>query len=291
LIQDILVTGLVNGGVYALLAIGFSLIFGVARIVNIAHTAFYMLAAYCFYTLLTHPKIGLPFLPAGLIAVAAVTALSVLCYRLVIEPVREHEAAVLIATIALALIFQELMLHVFGGHFLGVPSTLEGGVRLLGVSIPYQRLLILVMAAAMLALVWFMLYRTRLGLAIRATANDLEVANLMGMNVSRVAMATVAISVALAAVAGVVVAPVFVVDPFMWLAPLVTMLAIVVLGGLGSLKGSLIGALIIGYVEAITVFVLPAGAYLKGAVALLIMVAVLLARPEGLFGVAFEEER
>jgi len=135
------------------------------------------------------------------------------------------------------------------------------------------------------------LYRTRLGLAIRATANDLEVASLMGMNVNRVAMATVAISVALASVAGVVVAPVYVVDPFMWLAPLVTMLAIVVLGGLGSLKGSLIGALIIGYVEAITVFAVPAGAYLKGAAALMIMVIVLLVRPEGLFGVAFEEER
>ena len=289
MLQDILVTGLVNGGVYALLAIGFSLIFGVARIVNIAHTAFYMLAAYCFYTLLV--KTGLGFVLSGLISVGAVTLFSVICYRLVIEPVREHESAVLIATIALALVFQELMLYTFGGHFLGIPSTLEGAVRVLGVSIPYQRLLILVIAAAMLILAWFVLYRTRLGLAIRATANDLEVANLMGMNVHRVAMATVAISVALAAVAGVVVAPVFVVDPFMWLAPLVTMLAIVVLGGLGSLKGSLIGALIIGYVEAITVFVLPAGAYLKGAVALLIMVAVLLVRPEGLFGVAFEEER
>jgi branched-chain amino acid transport system permease protein len=289
LFQDILVTGLVNGGVYALLAIGFSLIFGVARIVNIAHTAFYMLAAYCFYMLLV--KTGLGFVLAGLISVSAVTLLSVICYRLVIEPVREHEAAVLISTIALALIFQELMLYTFGGHFLGIPSTLEGAVRFLGVSIPYQRLLILVVAGAMLALVWFVLYRTRLGLAIRATANDLEVANLMGMNVHRVAMATVAISVSLAAVAGVVVAPVFVVDPFMWLAPLVTMLAIVVLGGLGSLKGSLIGALIIGYVEAITVFAVPAGAYLKGAVALLIMVIVLLARPEGLFGIAFEEER
>jgi len=279
----------VNGGVYALLAVGFSLIFGVARIVNIAHTAFYMLAAYCFYTLLV--KGGLGFLLSGVIAVASVTLLSVLCYRLVIEPVREHEAAVLIATIALALIFQELMLFTFGGHYLGIPSTLEGGVRIFGVSIPYQRMLILAMAAAMLTLVWVLLYRTRLGLAIRATANDLEVASLMGMNVHRVAMATVAISVALAAIAGVVVAPVFVVDPFMWLAPLVTMLAIVVLGGLGSLKGSLIGALIIGYVEAITVFALPAGAYLKGAVALGIMVVVLLARPEGLFGVAFEEER
>jgi branched-chain amino acid transport system permease protein len=289
LLQDILVTGLVNGGVYALLAIGFSLIFGVARIVNIAHTAFYMLAAYCFYALLV--KSGLGFLPAALVAVVGVTVLSVICYRLVIEPVREHEAAVLIATIALALIFQELMLLSFGGHYLGIPSTLEGGVRLLGVSIPYQRMLILVVAAAMLLVVWFVLYRTRVGLAIRATANDLEVANLMGMNVHRVAMITVALSVSLAAVAGVVVAPVFVVDPFMWLAPLVTMLAIVVLGGLGSMKGSLIGALAIGYIEAITVFTLPAGAYLKGAVALAIMVAVLLVRPEGLFGVAFEEER
>jgi len=289
MLQDILVTGLVNGGVYALLAIGFSLIFGVARIVNIAHTAFYMLAAYCFYTLLV--RLQLPGALAALISVVAVTALSVLCYRLVIEPVREHESAVLIATIALALIFQELMLYAYGGNFLGIPSAVEGVLTVFGVSIPYQRLLILVVAAAMLVGTWLLLYRTRLGLAIRATANDLEVANLMGMNVHRVAMATVAISVALAAIAGVVVAPVFVVDPFMWLTPLVTMLAIVVLGGLGSLKGSLVGALIIGYVEAITVFALPQGAFLKGAVALSIMVAVLLVRPEGLFGVVFEEER
>jgi branched-chain amino acid transport system permease protein len=209
----------------------------------------------------------------------------------VIEPVREHEAAVLIATIALGLIFQETMLLGYGGHFLGIPSTVEGVVRIAGVSVPYQRLLILVVAAAALAATWLLLYRTRLGLAIRATANDLEVASLLGMNVDRVAMATVAISVGLAAFAGVAVAPVFVVDPFMWLAPLVTVLSVVVLGGLGSLPGSLIGALVIGYVEAITVFAVPQGAYLKGAVALSIMVLVLLVRPEGLFGVAFEEER
>jgi branched-chain amino acid transport system permease protein len=248
-----------------------------------------MLAAYCFYTLLVTAKLNV--LVAALAAIAAVTALSVACYRLVIEPVRSHEAAVLIATIALGLVFQELMLLGFGGNYLGIPSTVDGVASFLGVSIPYQRLLILLVAAAALAGIWFVLYRTRLGLAIRATANDLEVANLMGMNVNRVAMATVALSVALAAIAGVVVAPVFVVDPLMWLAPLVTMLAIVVLGGLGSLKGSLLGALIIGYVEAITVFALPQGAFLKGAVALSIMVIVLLVRPEGLFGVAFEEER
>src|SRR5919206_4857354 len=100
MLQDILVTGLVDGGVYALLAIGFSLVFGVARIVNVAHTAFYMLAAYCFYALLV--KIGMNGALAAVIAVGAVTALSLACYRLVIEPVREHESAVLIATIALA---------------------------------------------------------------------------------------------------------------------------------------------------------------------------------------------
>src|SRR5947199_8359722 len=135
--QDILVTGLVNGSAYALLAIGFSLIFGVARIVNIAHTAFYMLAAYCFYALMV--KVGLGFVASALVAVGAVTALSVICYRLVIEPVREHEAAALIATIALALIFQDLMLWSFGGHYLGSPPTLDGAVRVRGERIPLPR--------------------------------------------------------------------------------------------------------------------------------------------------------
>jgi len=287
--QDILVTGLVNGSAYALLAIGFSLIFGVARIVNIAHTAFYMLAAYCLYALLVRGGFSVPL--SGVMAVVSVTLLSLVCYRLVIEPVRQHEAAVLISTIALALIFQEIVLHIFGGSYLGIPSAIEGVVNLAGVAIPWQRLLILIVAGGMLATTWLLLYRTRLGLAIRATANDLEVANLMGMDVNRIAMVTVAISVGLAAIAGVSVAPVFVVDPFMWLSPLVTVLAVVVLGGLGSIHGSVIGALVIGYVEALTVFVLPQGAYLKGAVALSIMVIVLLVRPEGLFGVAFEEER
>jgi branched-chain amino acid transport system permease protein len=287
--QDILISGLVNSGVYALLALGFSLIFGVARIVNIAHTAFYMLAAYALYGMLVIAKV--PLLLAIPLAVVAVVALSMVCYKLVIEPVRQHESAVLIATIALALIFQESLLVAFGGSFLGIPNAVEGVTSIIGVRVSYQRLIVLAVVAVTLAATWYLLNRTRLGLAIRTAANDQEIANLMGINVGRVAMYTVAISVALAAIAGVVVAPVFVVDPLMWLAPLVTMLAIVVLGGLGSLKGSVIGAFIIGYVEAITVFAVPSGSYLKGAVALSIMILVLLVRPEGLFGVVFEEER
>jgi branched-chain amino acid transport system permease protein len=164
-------------------------------------------------------------------------------------------------------------------------------VQVAGVRVSLQRLVTLAIVAVTLLATWLLLNRTRLGLAIRATANDLEVANLMGMNVRRVAMLTVAISALLAAVAGAVVAPLFVIDPLMWLGPLVTILGVVVLGGLGSIRGSIIGAFIVGYAETLTVFLVPAGAFLKGAVALTIMVAVLLVRPEGLFGVAFEEER
>jgi len=288
-IADIFVTGLVNSGVYALLALGFALVFGVARIVNVAHTALYMLAAYLFYWLLV--KLELNAFLAGILAVAGIVALALVCYRLVIEPVRAHDSAVLIATIALALIFQELMLLSFGGSFLGIPSAVQGVMHVFGVTVPYQRLVILFVAALALAATWYVLHHTRIGLAVRATANGMEIAELMGINVRRTAMTVAGLSAGLAAVAGVAVAPVTVVSPLMWLAPLVTILAIVVLGGLGSIRGAILGAFIIGYVEAITVFALPQGSYLKGAVALTIMVAVLLIRPEGLLGVAFEDER
>ena len=137
----------------------------------------------------------------------------------------------------------------------------------------------------------FLLMKTRLGVAIRATAQDREVANLMGMNESRIALITVGISIALAALTGAVIAPLTIVDPFMWMHPLIMMMAVVVLGGLGSIKGSFIAAYILGFAEALVVFVVPMGSFLKGSVALSIMILVLLIRPEGLYGVVFEEER
>jgi len=113
----------------------------------------------------------------------------------------------------------------------------------------------------------------------------------MGIDVSRILLLTMGIAVALSAVAGIVVAPTLVLEPRMWMHPLVMVMAIVVLGGLGSVKGSFVGAFILGFVEVLVVFLIPAGAFLKGAIALLVMVVILLVRPEGLFGVAFEEER
>jgi branched-chain amino acid transport system permease protein len=289
MIADIIISGLIGGSVYALLAIGFSLIFGVARIVNIAHTAFYMVAAYCIYY--ATYRMGLHPVSAMLVAIVLVTLAGLVCYKLFIDPIREHEAAVLIATIALAMVFQEVMFLIFTGDFLSVPSLLDGFFSILGTKIFYQQLLTFCLVLCILAGLYGLLMKTRLGLAIRSTAQDREVANLMGMNESRVAMVTMGVSVALAALTGAVIVPLTTLQPLMWMHPLIMMMAVVVLGGLGSLKGSFVGAFILGFAEALVVFAFPMGAFLKGSVALSVMILVLIIRPEGLFGVAFEEER
>ena len=291
MIEGIIITGLISGGVYALLAVGFSLIFGAARIINLAHTAFYMLAAYLIYTFASLLGLNLPL--SIVLSIAAVTIIGVLTYKLVIDRVRGHETTALIATLALAIIIQEIMLlpWTFGGHFLRVPDLVSGYTTILGIRVTYQYILTFGMVLIVLLGTWALLMKTRLGIAIRSTAQDREVANLMGINVARTGMITMAISVALAAVAGALVAPLAILSPHMWMNPLVMIMAIIVLGGLGSVKGSLVGAFILGFAETLVVFLAPSGSFLKGAAALAIMLAVILIRPEGLFGVAFEEER
>ncbi len=224
-------------------------------------------------------------------AVAAVTVLGLLAYKFLINPIREHEAAVLIATIVLAIIFQEVMLRIFTGDFLSVSSLIKGYFVLLGVKVFYQQLLTFGVVLIILLALWFLLMKTKLGLAIRSIAEDREVANLMGMNESRLAMITLGISVGLAGITGAVIVPLTILNPFMWMEPLIMMMAVVVLGGLGSIKGSFVAAYILGFAEALVVFLIPKGAFLKGSVALSIMILVLLIRPEGLFGIVFEEER
>jgi len=240
MILDIIINGLITGSTYALLAIGFSLIFGVARIVNIAHTAFYMVASYLIYFCIQ--KLGLHPLWASLVAVIVVTLAGLVSYKFFIDPIREHEGAVLIATIALAMAMQEILLLIFKGDYLTVPSLISGYLSIFGVKIFYQQILTFGMALLILAALWALLMKTRLGLAIRSTAEDREVANLMGMDESRVAMMTMGISVGLAGLTGVIIVPLTTLSPFMWMNPLVMMMAVVVLGGLGSIKGSFVGA-------------------------------------------------
>ena len=289
MIQSFLIQTLMTGGVYALLAVGFSLIFGVARMINLAHTAFFMLAAYGMY--FCGYQLGLDPILSIVVSIVVTTLIAVLCYKIFIDRIREHQVTVLLITIALAMVFQELMLIAFGAHFREAPTLISGYLEIFGVRITHQHILSLGIVLVVLLIVWALLLRTKLGIAIRATAQDTEVANLMGINVSRILLVTMGIASALAAVSGVVVAPLWVVYPYMWTTPLVMIMAIVTLGGLGSIKGSVVGAFIIAFVETLVVFLVPAGAFLKLAFALLAMVIILVVRPEGLFGVVFEEER
>jgi len=288
-IERIIVATLVTGGVYALLASGFSLIFGMAHIINLAHTAFYMLAAYGMY--LFTQQLGLGVIGSIVITIVAVTLLGLLSYKLFINRIRQHIVAVLLITIALAMLFQQIMLLFYGAHYLSTPFLIGGFTEILGVKVLNQHLLTLGIVAVVITLVWLLLSKTKLGIAIRATAQDAEVANLMGISVPRTLMLTMGVATALAAVAGIAVAPLWTIYPYMWTPPLMMVMVIVILGGLGNIKGSFIGAFIIALVEVLVVTLVPAGAFLKMAFALLVMVIVLVVRPGGMFGIVFEEER
>jgi branched-chain amino acid transport system permease protein len=257
--------------------------------INLAHTAFFMLAAYAMF--FCSYQLGLDPILSIILSIVVTTLIAIASYKVFIDRIREHQVTVLLITIALAMVFQELMVLAFTATFREAPVLISGYREVLGVRITYQQLLSAGIVLVMLLCVWAVLSRTKLGIAIRATAQDTEIANLMGINVSRILLITMGIAAALAAVSGVVVAPLWVVYPYMWLSPLVMVMAIVTLGGLGSIKGSVVGAFIIAFVETLVVFLVPAGAFLKLAFALLAMVIILVVRPEGLFGVVFEEER
>ena len=289
MIEGIVVNTLVRGGVYALLALGFSLIFGVARVLQLSHTAFYMLAAYGIFTFAN--LLGWDPVSSIVVSIVITTGLGLLTYKLFIDRVREHHVTVMLITLALAIVFQELMLIFFTGQYRSAPAFVTGYWEIIGVKVSYQHMLILGGALVVLLAIWALLAKTRLGIAIRATAQDTEIANLMGINVSMILFAVMGIATALAAVAGVLVAPTLILEPHMLWPPFVMVMAIIVLGGLGSVKGSVVGSFVLALVEVLVVYLLPTGAFLKGAVALLVMVAVLVVRPEGLFGIAFEEER
>jgi len=180
---------------------------------------------------------------------------------------------------------------IYGGEYRGLKAFREGFVDFIGTQVSYQHIIAIVCTGLILIGLWAWLSNTRIGKAIRAVAQDPETANVMGINVSKMYLVVMAVSAGLAGIAGAVMGPITMISPLMWSHPIVIVLASVILGGVGSVGGAVVGALILGYVETLVVFLMPGGSFLGGAIALCIMVLVLLIRPEGLFGVFFEEER
>jgi branched-chain amino acid transport system permease protein len=187
---------------------------------------------------------------------------------------------------------QELIVPLFGSLPHDIPRLISGATMILGFPVDNQYLLTLGIATGIVLLLWLLLSKTKLGIAIRATAQDPEVANLMGVSISNILMITVGIGTALAAVAGISLPKLQGgLNQYIWLPPLMMVLVVVILGGLGSLKGSYIAAFFVGLIEAIVMTVLPTYAYLSQAFAMLAMIIVLAVRPQGMFGTLFEEEK
>lgn len=288
MVETIIISGLVTGGSYALLAVGFALIFSVARIVNMGHTALYMIAA--FLVFIGCKMLHYPILVSAAIAFILVTALAMGYFKGAIERVKQHELAVLLITIAFAILFQEIFLTVFSAQYQAVDPFFTGYVEILNVRVAYQQVFSIVTSLLVLVLLLVFL-KTRIGVAIRAVSQDPEISNAMGIDDKRICLIVMGLSAALAALAAIIIAPTTLVHPYMWTPPMIVVLAAVVLGGLGSITGSIIGAFILGFVEVLVVNLVPAGSFLRGVASLAVMIIVLIVRPEGLFGVVFEEER
>ena len=297
LIEAILIFGAISSGMLALLALGFTLIYGVAEVVNMAHGALFMVAAYMFWLLTA--SFGVPIGPieadpilAMIAAILFVAIIGGIFYRGVIHPVLEDQTAVLVVTVGASIIIQQLMMIEFGAGRRPVTTFMPGYQTILGVKVTNSQLLAFAVSLVIFVLLWIFIAKTKIGSSMRAVAQDREMGMMMGVNTERLHMLTMGISSLMAATAGILITASTsgMAYPQMWNEPLYMSFAIVILGGLGSIKGTLLGAFIVGFTENIFVFLVPGGSFLKGAVAMMIMVLVIFFRPKGLFGKRIELE-
>ena len=277
---EILIVGAVSSAIYAMLAVGFTLIFGVARILNLAHGSFYALGAYGAYFFTAHMK--LPLLPAALLAVAVVAVFGIVVERVLIRPMRKSQLAVLMITLAVALVIEQALFLTFGSEYRNVPAFVDTKFTIGGVAVGGARLLALGVGVVLIAVLWLFIQRTRLGSAILAISQDPVAAQYMGIPSDRIFAVVMGISAALAAAAGVLAGPFLTVQPTMWLLPIVKAFAIVVVGGLGSIPGSILAALMLGYAETIVAYLISTS--WTEIVSVLATLLMLVFRPAGIFG-------
>lgn len=283
IVVEQLLNGLVLGAIYALMASGLSLIWGSLKMLNFAHGELYMLGGYGLYLLLLYT--GLPLFLAVPICLAAVYLVGWAVERAFVQPLLDKpgwDVSPLIATLGISIVLQNLALRLLGERIQNLPYFVEGTLALGSVRIAWHRVLILVVAGLVIAAFIGVLKTTRLGMALRATAQDRDAATLQGINARGVYALTFGVSAGLAALAGTMLAPIFSVSPWMGAALLGKAFVVCVLGGLGSLEGAILGGVILGTVESLAVIYWSSE--WKDVVSFIVLIGVLWVRPAGLFG-------
>lgn len=280
MIQQLIIYSLIAGSIYALIAIGFSLVFGIADILNLSHGTYYMIAGYMVFTML---KVTHNLVLSSLMSIVITTLFGLLTY-LVMKSVIDSTFRLLIATFSLGVIIQEIMFISYGVSTFSIPNLIEGSINILGVTVVKQGIVAAFTAILSIVGVYIYLEKTKTGRSMRAISQNVEVAMMCGINVNKIKMTIVVLAAFLASIAGVLYIPLQALHPTMWMHALVISFVIVVLGGMGSIKGTLIAAFIIAFFEIGTTMFFSTGSYLKTAVSLFIMLLILAVRPQGLFG-------
>jgi branched-chain amino acid transport system permease protein len=284
LLAQQVVNGLVAGMSYVLIATGLTLVFGVLRIINFAHGEFYMLGALATYY--AGKSFGMNYILAAVLATVLVAGLGIVANRLFFWPLRrQHEFTILLSSLGLSLFIVHGAEHLFGADPKYVPSPFaDETVEFLDLVVTQQRVLIFLVAAIVLALLYAFIRYTSIGKMMRATAQNAEGAALTGINVGLVHTYTFALACGLAALAGALVGPTAMIFPTVGSWAVLKGFIVVVMGGLGSMPGALIGGLLLGVIESL------GGGYISlgfmEAIGYGIIIVVLLWRPHGLFGVA-----
>ncbi|MEM4747288.1 MAG: branched-chain amino acid ABC transporter permease [Archaeoglobaceae archaeon] len=278
---ELLIFGTAIGGIFALLASGFSLIFGVLRILNFAHGACFAISAYL--AILLVRELSTDVYLASIFGILFSVLIGLLIYAIT-RPIRSNAVMVIIVTLAFALLIEQILLLSFGNRGITLKPFIEG-VQVIydNLRIARIRLMAIAIAIALLILLDLFITRSLLGKRIQAVSEDIEASMLLGINVEKIFIITIAISSALAGIAGILYAQIFSIYPAMILRVLIYAFAIVILGGLGSVRGSIVASFIIGYVFVTTMKML--GAQWSEFVMLLTIVAILVVKPTGIFGV------
>lgn len=285
LLINIILFGLATSGIYALMSVGVSLIFGVGKVINFAHGAFYTLGAYFAYYFSIY--LGFGIWVGSLCAIVTMATFATLFDAYFISPKRQDHILIWIMTFAVAFLLREGIILVAGRQPYSINSHALGSTIIHGQAIETQRILVVFVSAIALLGLWLLLYKTQLGRGLRAVAQNEEAAKLVGLRVKWAYALVMAISSGLAALAGILIAPLTVITPDMGLEVLLMAFTIVILGGIGSLKGTLIASLVIGYSSTLVSFLISPR--LVSLMSLVIIFAVLVWRPSGLFGTTVEE--
>jgi len=277
-----LLLGLVNGAFYAMLSLGLAVIFGLLGIVNFAHGALYMLGAFAAWIMLD--KFGLNYWAALVLAPLTVGALGVVIERLFLKHLYKLDPLYgLLLTFGLALIAEGIFRELYGvsGQNYNVPEQLSGATNLGFMTLPNYRAWVVLVSLVVCLGTWFLIEKTRLGAYLRAGTENAALVQAFGINVPMMVMLTYGAGAALAALAGVLAAPIIQVNPLMGSNLIIVVFAVVVIGGMGSILGSVITGLGLGLVEGMTRVFYPEA---SNIVVFVVMVIVLMVRPAGLFG-------